>query len=369
MTGGPWPHERAGSSHRIEAIQTIGSSARNTTMSLVLRGVSVIAGAIVVLVGSDTGHSSPMQTLRASTLEGRPIGRLQARLDRGGGRVFLPRLAGGRCYTTRGLWVSHSGTHITSDGACLRVVAPGTVRLHSSDGDAIAATAAFFVSRSSPRAPPPSDVVISGLRIIVAPGAGDGIDVYGDHVRITGVEIEGSPLDGIYIGGRTSPSGRARYVAVTHSVVQRAARNAVSVTSAVHVQITGNVLAGAAGVAGPGAGVDVEPNAPSNPIFDVSIVDNFIVGNAGSGVELALHSNTGLPLRASRISIASDLIVGNALLRSNGGVLIAGGQLDGRGRVSIVGNRFESNGGPAVSLTRALRMRLRVQRNQRESTR
>ena len=39
---------------------------------------------------------------------------LQRRLDRGGGTVFLPKLGGGRCYQSRGLWVSHSDTTIAS---------------------------------------------------------------------------------------------------------------------------------------------------------------------------------------------------------------------------------------------------------------
>ena len=49
---------------------------------------------------------------------------LQARLD-AGGEVFLPQLPGGRCYETRGLWVSLDGTSITSDGACIVALGPG----------------------------------------------------------------------------------------------------------------------------------------------------------------------------------------------------------------------------------------------------
>jgi hypothetical protein len=209
-------------------------------------------------------------------------------------------------------------------------------------------------------------VTISGLRIIVAPETGDGIDVYGDHVRVTDVTIEGSPLDGIYIGGRTSPVGYARYVTVTHSVIQRAARNAVSVTSAEHVRIRGNVLAGAAGINGPGAGVDVEPNAPSNPISDVTVAENLIVGNAGPGVELALHPNVGLPRWASRILIANNFFVGNSLSRASGTVMLAGGQLDGRGHIRIVGNTSETDGGTFVSGAGSLHMRLRIERNRVE---
>jgi hypothetical protein len=208
-------------------------------------------------------------------------------------------------------------------------------------------------------------VTIRGLRIVVGPGSEDGIDVYGEDVRIDRVRVEGFPFDGIYIGGRTSPAGRAQDVIITHSVVQRAARNAVSVTSAARVRIAGNVLAGAGdgSIAGPGAGVDIEPNAPSNPISDISIADNLIVGNAGTGVELALDPSAGLPTRASGITIVGNLFVGNSLLRSRGGMTIAGGQRDGRGRVRILDNRFESNGGVPILRGRHLHVWLLLQHN------
>src|SRR5947209_6360918 len=43
---------------------------------------------------------------------------LQARLDHAGGTIDLPKLPNGECYATRGLWVSHDDTTITSNGAC-----------------------------------------------------------------------------------------------------------------------------------------------------------------------------------------------------------------------------------------------------------
>src|SRR3954454_2805547 len=53
---------------------------------------------------------------------------LQARLD-AGGTVFLPKLPNGRCYATRGLWVSRDDTRITSDGACIVALGRGPARL------------------------------------------------------------------------------------------------------------------------------------------------------------------------------------------------------------------------------------------------
>jgi hypothetical protein len=52
---------------------------------------------------------------------------LQAKLD-AGGSLFLPRLPNGECYETRGLWVSHDDTTVTSDGACVVALGPGEGR-------------------------------------------------------------------------------------------------------------------------------------------------------------------------------------------------------------------------------------------------
>src|SRR5437660_11895487 len=94
---------------------------------------------------------------------------LQAKLD-AGGTVTLPKLPGGECYATRGLWVSHDDTTITSDGACVVSLGLGAIRLHSTDGDPIASSAVFFVNRSNPLKPAPVRVAINNLRIIVPAG-------------------------------------------------------------------------------------------------------------------------------------------------------------------------------------------------------
>ena len=95
----------------------------------------------------------------------------RARLDAvRNGTIFLPRLPNGECYATRGLWVSRDGTTITSDGACIVSLGLGPVRLHSTDGDPIAASAVFFVNRSKPTKPAPVHVTISNLRIVVPEG-------------------------------------------------------------------------------------------------------------------------------------------------------------------------------------------------------
>src|SRR4051812_12591936 len=59
---------------------------------------------------------------------------LQAKLD-AGGAFFLPRLPDGRCYATRGLWVSRDDTTVTSDGACMIALGPGEGRIPRGNGE------------------------------------------------------------------------------------------------------------------------------------------------------------------------------------------------------------------------------------------
>jgi Right handed beta helix region len=223
------------------------------------------------------------------------------------------------------------------------------------------------LSGDSRRASPPEDVTIRGLRIVVAPEIDDGIDVYANRVRIDHVEIEGAPFDDVYIGGRTNVIDYSRDVVLDDSRLDGAERNGVSVTAAVDVRITGNVIAGAGlttGIAAdPGDGIDVEPNAPTDPIAGMLIASNLIVDSVGSGIALALHPHGGVPRRADRITIVGNRIVGNSSWRRQSALALAGGQADGRGHVIIVDNAFRANGGPPLSGTGATAFELTLRDN------
>ena len=78
---------------------------------------------------------------------------LQARLD-AGGNVFLPKLANGQCYATRGLWLSRDDTSVTSDGACIASLGLGEARLPGTPRP-IRASAVFYLTHSDLRKPPP----------------------------------------------------------------------------------------------------------------------------------------------------------------------------------------------------------------------
>jgi hypothetical protein len=180
---------------------------------------------------------------------------LQSRLD-AGGTIVLPRLPGGECYATRGLWVSRDDTRIVSDGACVRGLGPGEVRLRSRDGDVIAAEAVFYLSRSRPLDPTPVRVTISGLRIEVP----DGVELYGisvlaHQVTVQNVEVTGAPIDAVYVGGRANEGFAAR-VLISDSRLRGGRRNVVSVVGGIDVRIVGNEISG---------GTDTYPSAPGRP--------------------------------------------------------------------------------------------------------
>jgi parallel beta helix pectate lyase-like protein len=279
---------------------------------------------------------------------------LQAKLD-AGGKIFLPKLAGGDCYATHGLWVSHSGTRLGSNGACIVYLGPGPVRLHSSDGDPMPANAIFVVNRSSTRGAPPRSVVISDLTLIVPIGTdGYGVVVAGTQVTLANLSIDGVPVDGVTVTGRGNGLGYSGPVKIRNTVIRGAQRNGISVVSASDVVIDGNTITGVGLIGmtnpelGPWAGIDVEPDVASYPIRRVRITRNTISGNAGAGVLLALETGTGRPGVADQIALSGNAITFNGVLSGpwiRGGVCLQGGQSDGRGTLRLVANEIAGNGG------------------------
>src|SRR5438105_904551 len=197
-----------------------------------------------------------------------------------GGVVSLPKLPGGQCYATRGLWVSHDDTQIVSNGACITALGSGPVRLTSPDGDPIAADAVFFVNHSRPLDATPVRVTIRGLRIVV-PRAADmfGIGIFAHEVTVRGVTVTDEPIDAITIGGRANGDGYAGRVTITGCRLSGATRNVLSATAVIGLRVVGSRLTGAsdthAEVPGgkpygnPGAGIDLEPGARGSPALDV----------------------------------------------------------------------------------------------------
>ena len=196
---------------------------------------------------------------------------LQARLD-AGGNVFIPKLPNGECYRTRGLWVSHDDTSITSDGACLVALGPGDVRAKGATGKAVRATAVFFLTHSDVLAPLPVRVTISGMRIDV-PGATRmvGISIEAHEVTVDHVTIDGAPTTDVRIGnGQPAGAGITERVVIRDSNLSGGRRDVVTASGAIRLDIERNVIAGARALPSrePAAGVD------RDVVLDVKGVDD-----------------------------------------------------------------------------------------------
>jgi Right handed beta helix region len=310
-------------------------------------GFATVLAAVALVLGP------PAPTGAATAAPGRDdTATLQAQLD-AGGTVFLPALPEGQCYATHGLWVSLDGTSITSDGACVVALGPGPVRLHSPDGDPIAADAVFFVNRSSESNAAPNGVTISGLRIVVPRSASMfGIEIYANDVTVENVRVEGSPIDALLVGGRANGEGYSSNVTIRDSSFAGGTRNVVSVTAVQGLTIENCLLTGADDTnylpetghayGNPAAGIDVEPNSPGDPIVGVRITGNRIEGDAGPGILLALQP---MPAVAPSVEISGNRIVGNGLKTTPpvlGGIVAPAGAPG----VTIGSNVVGQNNGP-----------------------
>jgi len=278
---------------------------------------------------------------------------LQARLDRGGGAIFLPNLPDGECYSTRGLWVSHDGTTIDSDGACIVSQGLGPIRLHSIDGDPIASSAVFFVNRSSRTTPAPIGVTIRNLRIVVPDPSMYGVAVFGHQVALEHLDISGTPKDDVTISGRGNGNSYAGGISILDSTLGGATRNAISATAVIGLRIEGNTIEDVrdSPPGQPAAGIDIEPDDRGQPALDVRIVHNTIQDNAGPGILLELESNDGPAVIATELEISGNTIVRNSARRTppkRAGLVLAGGQDGGGGELVLRDNVIRANGGPGV---------------------
>jgi Right handed beta helix region len=284
---------------------------------------------------------------------------LQARLDRRGGTVFLPKLPQGECYTTRGLWVSRDGTTITSDGACIISAGLGPVRLRSIDGDPIAASSVFYVNRSTRKAAAPVDVTISNLRIVVPDPSMYGVAALGHRITLQNLDIGGSPKDDVTVNGRANGNSYAGLISILDCKLNGAARNAISATAVIGLTIAGNTIADVrdSPPGQPAAGIDLEPDDRGQPALDVRITGNTIQDNAGPGILLELEPNEGPAVVATNLEISRNRILRNSLKPSppkRAGVVLAGGQDGGGGALVLKDNVIRDNGGPGLLASRLI---------------
>lgn len=305
--------------------------------------VAALAACVAVLV--PTAHAS----IRDDTAT------LQERLD-AGGQIVLPKLPGGQCYRTRGLWLSHDDTTITSDGACIVAIGKGPARGVTDDGRPVRANAVFFVSHSDVYKSQPVRITIRGVRIVVPRKLGmHGILVAGHEVTIDHVSIGGAPVTDVQIGGGKPGSAEmAERIAILDSVLTGGQRDVVSVGGPIDLRLERNTFAGARGTKKQtSAGVHIAAADRGQPTLDVHIVGNTITNNGGPGIVLDLAPKNGAPVVASGIEISGNRVSKNL----RGGIVIAGGQDDAQGTLALRDNVVTGNRGPAI---RGTNVRLRV---------
>ena len=294
---------------------------------------------------------------------------LQARLD-AGGSIFLPRLPNGECYATRGLWLSRDDTSISSDGACIVALGRGAARIKTDTGRPVRATAVFFLDHSNIFEPPPVRVTISGLRITVpAAQRMAGVAVFGHETTLSGLTIDGAPTANVVVGsgGKTWSGANAR-VAILDCTLSGGTRDVISAFGPIGLRVEGNTLAGAArgGAATyAGAGVHVHALDRGQATLDVRVVRNRIVDNGGPGVFFELDPANGPPVVASGVEISGNEILRNARrapVSRRGGIVVAGGQRDGKGELVLTDNVVRGNAGSGF-LGRKLRLQVRASGN------
>src|SRR5512133_941677 len=233
---------------------------------------------------------------------------LQAKLD-AGGAVFLPRLPGGQCYATRGLWLSRDDTTITSDGACIVALGFGPARLDPTAPKPHFANAVFYVNHSSVRPPAPARVRISGLHITVPKSVHmHGIAVFGPEVTLNALTIDGAPLNDVLVGeGVVGAGGPIARMALADSNLTGAQRDAVLVFGPVGLRLEGNTITRARG-----SGVHIRAADRGQPVLDTHVVRNTIADNRGPGVFVDLDPANGAVLLARGIELAGNQILRNA---------------------------------------------------------
>ena len=155
------------------------------------------------------------------------------------------------------------------------------------------------------------------------------------------------------ISGRANGNSYAGDIAVVDSTLSGAARNAISATGVIGLDIERNTIQGVrdAPPGQPAAGIDVEPDTRDRPALDVRIAGNTIQDNAGPGILLELEPNEGPAVIATGFEISGNMIVRNANRATppkRAGIVLAGGQDGGAGTLLLKDNVIRDNGGPPV---------------------
>src|SRR5207237_370421 len=231
----------------------------------------------------------------------------------------------------------------------------GEARMRTADGRPVRATSVFYIDHSNVRAPLPVRIAISGVRIVVPLAAHvSGINVFGHEVTLDHLAVRGAPLTDVVIGyGARGVGGMTARIEVRDCQLSGGRRDVVSVLGPIGLRIEGSTLSGSRG-----AGIHVRAADRGQPTLDVHVVRNRIVENDGPGIFLDLDPKNGAPVFASGIEIAGNQVLRNARKATasrRAGIVLAGGQSDSNGQLTLTDNVVRANRGPGV-LGRSLRL-------------
>ena len=137
------------------------------------------------------------------------------------------------------------------------------------------------------------------------------------NVLISTLKIANTGGDGIYIGSAT-PTGYCSDVTIQNVTIDGAARNGVSVTSVQGLTIKDSTIQytqGVPGVAGDGpwAGIDFEPNFPTERLKDIHLRRCKFINNGQFGILLAARNLNGSTHRLE-LNVDDCVIQGTGLI-------------------------------------------------------
>jgi hypothetical protein len=114
-----------------------------------------------------------------------------------------------------------------------------------------------------------------------------GVFIFGaESVTVEGLESDGHGGDGFYIGG---PTGHpASGIRIINCLATNNRRQGLSITNASGVLVQSSSLIDTAGTA-PQAGVDLEPNSPSDHMDGIRLIDVRTANNVGGGILVVLQ--------------------------------------------------------------------------------
>jgi hypothetical protein len=218
----------------------------------------------------------------------------------------------------------------------------------------VKANAVFYVDHSDVRKPLPVRISISGLHITVPAAVRmHGISVLGAEVTLNGLTIYGAPLTDVRIGAGAKGAGAmVGRIALTNSALSGGRQDVVSITGPLALRVEGNTFTGARGASA--AGLHIRTGDRGQPVLDVRVTGNTVARNAGPGIFLDLTPANGLPILASGIELSRNVVLDNARKAPRdrrGGIVVAGGQSDGKGAVLLSDNFFRGNRGTSDGCT------------------